>query len=124
LLRQEVDLFRELEGIQGQALQSVQAGSFANLDGLLTRQREVLSELEERRRTLQPLLQEWQALPESGREALRQGPIGNLLQDVEAAAGQIQKRHQDQFDGPEPASGEGDGGGDLGLRISRYRAGH
>ena len=80
--------------------------------------------LDENRGTLQPLLQEWMRLTEQDRDVLRKGPIGELLESVDTAAAKIQKRHQDQFDAPLESKGPPqDPDGDLGQRISRYRAG-
>ncbi len=120
LLRQEAELFRELDGIQSQAMECVRSGVFGDLDGLLRHQREVLHTLEERRHELQPMMERWQGFSAEEREALRAGPVGELLDAMESAAAEIQKRHREQFEAPAETGGDT---GDIAARVSRYRAG-
>ena len=128
LLGQEVDLFRELEVIQGRALVCVQAGTFGDLGTLLERQREVLEGLEGKRRELQPYMQDFESMSPDEKSALRQGPVGALLAEVESAAAKIQSRHRAHFDAPmasvdHPLPAGAAAGDDLEMRISRFRAG-
>jgi hypothetical protein len=135
LLSKHLETFRELERLQGTALEAVKSQAMDGLADLLNRQGEVMASIGQEKSELRPLLDKWESLKPEVRQKLREGRAGNILTALETVAHAIQAKHQEMFgeevagaaaSGSTSEAGSGSDGSsaaqDLSQTINKYRA--
>jgi len=124
LLARHLETFREFEGLQMAALESVKSQGLEGLEAMLARQGEIMSAIAREKGELKPYLDQWEGLPSPERARLRAGRPGEILDALEGVAKGIQARHQAMFgdDGSTPAAAaKEEPPRDLSQMINLYR---
>ncbi len=96
-MENRLKVFVDLQGVQQSALEFMQKADAEAMKRLLLREIELTSLLENQKEELQPFLDGWKALPAQEREEHLKGRAGNLLDELESVARNIQAQHEKWF---------------------------